>query len=1097
MGGSSTSAEAKVILAEAQPYTEMPDRELDRLWDQALSDVESTGLSYQGASDRSFWQTALNRIKNEVTKQKATESANPGVAASVVVDWAHEVGLDLTANNIILAILVAMIVKAVADVALPTTEEAIAESQLTYRNFDLLIRRAEPGSYRAQVLQSPAGESPSAQFELPFSAVDLENLLLDVSQHRQGTHEFARSESAVEDIGKKLYRAVFQNELQDTLERSLSLTDAERVGMRLRLRLTDTPELARLPWELLYDPGHNRFLAQSLNTPLVRYLDLADSPQPLGVEGPLRLLVMTSSPSDYPPLNVEHEWRLLASALAQQQAEGQVVVRRSAANMSTLRQWLRREDFHVVHFIGHGRYRPDQGRGVLVMEGRAGRSQEVTGEELGVLLSESDQTRLVVLNACQSARRDASDEFGGVAQNLIQQGLPAVVATQFQITDDVATTFAQRLYSRLSNGFSLEAAVAEARGAIRADGNLTEWAAPVLYSRAEDGRLFDLTGQGGSSAADRTGQEENDLKSDRWGQVVEGRSPSGPGSAEPPPEADIEPPELFWNTRFPEDKGILLYQPHLVVARAEYLLETKLGTEAERGAEAKPQKAAGLLNKEIRFQLEAENGEFRLIDSTEWDIKAVSAPLVCTEIGTEAFRVFYRADKPGRAVIKAFLIVDNGSVDQHEIELKVEADGTVAEAMARTSANASPTRVVGRSVRGAPSPDYRFTIRRWFADLWHQNTQLVDVRLPAELAYQLTRVATDLYRELREISLICPLRSSPDRPLHLSNSDEGKLRLAKVGAELHYRLFRQPIQPVEDGFLEKMGAIADKLSVEGNDTDPPLLQIHACDYPLPWGLLYDRSTDGGRDLRTADDVDPAGFWGRRFDIYRSVVSVDRDPLRGERRWVKPVIGAYVPRNQEQRDFVDGLRADVGDAQIDVDSTSSTAGDLMDWAMSGKDSDLLYLFCHARPARYGGHNAGPATSWFGFGGRENDDGDELRVELEQLENWWHGQRQTNPIVILNACSSGQQDLIYGAPFVDFFLEKWEAQAFIGTDWPINASFADMFGRQILCEILERRRSLRDALRSVSDAAAEESNYFPLMYAIYGLSTIQFVDPPLVG
>lgn len=251
MGGSSTSAEAKVILAEAQPYTEMPDRELDRLWDQALSDVESTGLSYQGASDRSFWQTALNRIKNEVTKQKATESANPGVAASVVVDWAHEVGLDLTANNIILAILVAMIVKAVADVALPTTEEAIAESQLTYRNFDLLIRRAEPGSYRAQVLQSPAGESPSAQFELPFSAVDLENLLLDVSQHRQGTHEFARSESAVEDIGKKLYRAVFQNELQDTLERSLSLTDAERVGMRLRLRLTDTPELARLPWELL------------------------------------------------------------------------------------------------------------------------------------------------------------------------------------------------------------------------------------------------------------------------------------------------------------------------------------------------------------------------------------------------------------------------------------------------------------------------------------------------------------------------------------------------------------------------------------------------------------------------------------------------------------------------------------------------------------------------------------------------------------------------------------------------------------------------------------------------------------------------------
>ena len=33
--------------------------------------------------------------------------------------------------------------------------------------------------------------------------------------------------------------------------------------MRLRLRLADTPELAELPWEFLYDPRRHRFLAQS------------------------------------------------------------------------------------------------------------------------------------------------------------------------------------------------------------------------------------------------------------------------------------------------------------------------------------------------------------------------------------------------------------------------------------------------------------------------------------------------------------------------------------------------------------------------------------------------------------------------------------------------------------------------------------------------------------------------------------------------------------------------------------------------------------------------------------------------------------------
>jgi len=144
--------------------------------------------------------------------------------------------------------------------------------------------------------------------------------------------------------------------------------------MRLRLRLADTPELAELPWEFLYDQRRNRFLTQSRRTPLVRYLDLPDPPHPVSVEGPLRLLVMISSPSDYPALDTDQEWRLLTGALARQQAEGRVVIERLTASMSELRQRLRRDAFHVVHFIGHGRYRPDWGSGVLVMEGRAGRA---------------------------------------------------------------------------------------------------------------------------------------------------------------------------------------------------------------------------------------------------------------------------------------------------------------------------------------------------------------------------------------------------------------------------------------------------------------------------------------------------------------------------------------------------------------------------------------------------------------------------------------------------------------------------------------------------------------------------------------------------
>ena len=240
----------------------------------------------------------------------------------------------------------------------------------------------------------------------------------------------------------------------------------------------------------------------------MRYLDLPDPPRPLSVDGPLRLLVMISSPSDCPPLDVEQEWSLLTGALAEQQAGGQVIIERLAANMTELRRRLRRGEFHVFHFVGHGRYRSDWGNGVLIMEDRNGRSHEVPGDELGSLLSEYDQTRLAVLNACEGARSDdASDPFAGMAQSLIQQGLPAVVAMQFEITDDAAITFAREFYGAIADRYPLEAALAEARGAIRDEGNLTEWGTPVLYSRAPDGRLFGVTGPA-REEAERLAREE-------------------------------------------------------------------------------------------------------------------------------------------------------------------------------------------------------------------------------------------------------------------------------------------------------------------------------------------------------------------------------------------------------------------------------------------------------------------------------------------------------------------------------------------------------------------------------------------------------------
>src|SRR6185437_7322350 len=149
-------------------------------------------------------------------------------------------------------------------------------------------------------------------------------------------------------------------------------------------------------------------------------------------------------------------------------------------------------EYHVFHFVGHGAFDERLQDGVLMMEDANGRGTAVSAQRLGTLLHDHRSLRLAVLNACEGARTDVADPFAGVAQTLVQQGLAAVIAMQFEVSDMAAITLANEFYGALADGYPIEAAMAEARKAIFNAGNDTEWATPVLYLRATDGRLFDL-----------------------------------------------------------------------------------------------------------------------------------------------------------------------------------------------------------------------------------------------------------------------------------------------------------------------------------------------------------------------------------------------------------------------------------------------------------------------------------------------------------------------------------------------------------------------------------------------------------------------------
>ncbi len=158
--------------------------------------------------------------------------------------------------------------------------------------------------------------------------------------------------------------------------------------------------------------------------------------------------------------------------------------------MAALQRQLRRQPYHVFHFIGHGGFDQQSQSGVLLLEDERGLSRLISGHHLGTLLHNHAALRLALLNACEGARTAMNDPFACVAQQLVQQGLPAVIAMQFEITDPAAITLAQEFYAALADGYPVDAALTEARVALFTQGNDIEWGTPVLYLRAQDGLLF-------------------------------------------------------------------------------------------------------------------------------------------------------------------------------------------------------------------------------------------------------------------------------------------------------------------------------------------------------------------------------------------------------------------------------------------------------------------------------------------------------------------------------------------------------------------------------------------------------------------------------
>jgi hypothetical protein len=361
---------------------------------------------------------------------------------------------------------------------------------------ELVLRVGTPQGreLRVDVLRSPCGEAsevtnfPYADAELKTKLEELQVALLARCVD-DGTPPVDDADDPVRSFGRSLFNTVFTGETRSVLDGSLARASANGTPLRIQLQC-ESPQLAALPWEFLHHDRFSGYLALSRLTPLVRYVPLARPQKPLRVKDRLRVLAMAASPAGLPELNIKQEQSRIEEALAdlKQSIELHWL---DGQQWRDLQDALQTESWHAFHFIGHGKFDSHSGEGLVALEDADREPHYLRATELGILLGDHESLRLAVLNSCEGARSSTADIFSSTAGVLVERGTPAVVAMQYEITDDAAIELSRSFYTAIAHGLPVDAALTEARKSVAlALPGTVEWGVPVLHLRADDGHIF-------------------------------------------------------------------------------------------------------------------------------------------------------------------------------------------------------------------------------------------------------------------------------------------------------------------------------------------------------------------------------------------------------------------------------------------------------------------------------------------------------------------------------------------------------------------------------------------------------------------------------
>jgi CHAT domain-containing protein len=348
-----------------------------------------------------------------------------------------------------------------------------------YTNFDLHI--APNGHVVANSIEGEATEDIS--IEVPNNIKLAEEII----------EKNNANSILLKTIGQELYGWLFPPNIHTHFQQTEAVSRRDNTKIRLRLRI-ENDNIARLPLEFIYRKNGEYFMAINPSTVLSRYLNLPLPPEKVRRrEGPLHMLTIISDPTDQARLDPDVWESLIQDALNKLLSDRKMTLQTvKKATRKEIRDALLKQKPDIIQFVGHGIYKDGKGHLALVNE-PTGKTWLVDDNLFAnIYMGYDDNLGLISLATCESAKSDDPQGFIGIAPQLVQLGVPAVLSMQYKVTINTAKIFLEAFYASVAARKPIDWATQTARNAVSQElgQDNREFATPVLYMRARDGNLF-------------------------------------------------------------------------------------------------------------------------------------------------------------------------------------------------------------------------------------------------------------------------------------------------------------------------------------------------------------------------------------------------------------------------------------------------------------------------------------------------------------------------------------------------------------------------------------------------------------------------------